>query len=690
MINKKRKLKINSTVIWLFSLVLLTNAIFVFAIFFIFLPRIAENLRDSKREMIKELTSTTLNILKTSYNLEQNGTLTREEAQSKAKMYVKDLHYGFEDEGYFWILDTSHIGVIHSREPHFNGANMKDYKDAKGRYVFQEMVSLALEKKKGYLRYYWPLRSKSDVSASKQSYIKLFKPWSWIIGTGIYDVDVENQVAAIIKNQIWITLLITCCTFLLSSLVLFHGVSAETRSQAATADLFEYQNHLEELVQQRTVELDSSNKKLHVEIEIQKQLESDVRQILNAPGDGICVLDKERKLIYVNEVFCALLNCVESDLMNKSYCDIPWENCFMDSPKNASLSDDHDLLKIIGGKEKIDRELKKKGDENKYFRQLIVPYKDTSGAIIGAVECFRDITEHKNALEIEQQKALQEARLDMLNNILHDIGNAITSIGTSIAKPLADNQWLECKSIAQFEHFLEKKKSEFSEVFGADKSRHLFAYLRTLGEALKKKSGNYHMLFKKLSMSVSHVNSILDLQRVYARNIAQSENRNLKISDLLHDAIFIFGHNFEKREIKVAMDIKIDLPLVSGDSTRLIQIFINIMKNTCEAFDEMEGAIEKTCLIKAHASVDREKVIIEILDNDIGFEPEKAASFFKRGASSKNRDSGLGLYQVANIIESHNGKIRMESPGPGKGAKTIIELPACSSSKKTSEDVLRS
>ncbi len=111
---------------------------------------------------------------------------------------IKSMRYG--KNGYFWINDMTPKMIMHPILPELNGENLANYTDSNGVFVFNEMIKICKNSKDGgFLKYLW-LKPQTKVLQEKISYIKGFKPWNWIIGTGAYVDDIENQIS-LMKKQ---------------------------------------------------------------------------------------------------------------------------------------------------------------------------------------------------------------------------------------------------------------------------------------------------------------------------------------------------------------------------------------------------------------------------------------------------------------------------------------------------------
>jgi len=100
----------------------------------------------------------------------------------------------FGKSGYFWIQDTNLKMLMHPIKPSLNGKDLSAIKDTSGKLLFNEMDEVAKKDGEGMISYMWPKPGEADPQ-EKFSYINLFEPWGWVIGTGAYVDDVEKTVA---------------------------------------------------------------------------------------------------------------------------------------------------------------------------------------------------------------------------------------------------------------------------------------------------------------------------------------------------------------------------------------------------------------------------------------------------------------------------------------------------------------
>jgi len=118
------------------------------------------------------------------------GRMSEANAKAAALTILASSRYGNDD--YFWVHDVSNHMVMHPVSPELNGRDLDNIHDNNGIPVFVGLTTAARSSPEGGFYFYdWP-KPHSQPSVSKVSYVKLFEPWGWVIGTGIYLDDVQS------------------------------------------------------------------------------------------------------------------------------------------------------------------------------------------------------------------------------------------------------------------------------------------------------------------------------------------------------------------------------------------------------------------------------------------------------------------------------------------------------------------
>ena len=125
-------------------------------------------------------------------------------------------------------------------------------------------------------------------------------------------------------------------------------------------------------------------------------------------------------------------------------------------------------------------------------------------------------------------------------------------------------------------------------------------------------------------------------------------------------------------DVRITSQLEDNIPSAMIDPEQLKRVFVNVIDNSIEAFDE--EAFEKTISISSRFDRAREMIIVELSDNGNGIDAADFPRLFQPYFSTKGRGTGLGLAIVNRIIADHHGKIK--AANSSRGAKFTIELPA--------------
>jgi PAS domain S-box-containing protein len=227
-------------------------ALFLGAFWGFVLPSVEQTLLERKREMIRELTNSAWSILASYQRDEQNGVLTREQAQELAVARVEALRYGPEGKDYFWIQDLQPRMIMHPYRADLNGQDLLSFTDPRGVHIFVEFASLVKREGEGYIDYVWQWKDDPQRLEPKESFVKGFAPWGWIIGTGIYIDDVNREIARIEQSLTNTSLTISGAIVLLLLFVLQQSLRIEKERQEVVDNLRESTERYHTLVEATT------------------------------------------------------------------------------------------------------------------------------------------------------------------------------------------------------------------------------------------------------------------------------------------------------------------------------------------------------------------------------------------------------------------------------------------------------
>ena len=174
-------------------------------------------------KMLDEKTAATKNIVDVGYGIlaqfddrVKKGEMTLEEGQKRAAAEIQNLRYAGDE--YFWINDLYPKMIMHPFKPEMNGQDLTENKDPKGKRIFVEFASVGKSKGEGLVAYMWPKPGEKD-PVDKISYVKLYQPWGWIIGSGIYIDDVQKDFLNLFYTIVGIVLVIIAAVLVFSILM---------------------------------------------------------------------------------------------------------------------------------------------------------------------------------------------------------------------------------------------------------------------------------------------------------------------------------------------------------------------------------------------------------------------------------------------------------------------------------------
>ncbi|WP_273527386.1 methyl-accepting chemotaxis protein [Pseudomonas sp.] len=184
--NLLRKFPISKR-LWLIPVVAI---LMLFILGMLMIQQVRSDLYKGKQEMTRHVVETAAGIFDHYRQLETSGTMSTAEAQQAAIKQIRALRYDGQD--YFWINDLGPVMIMHPMQPKLEGQNLSQVKDPTGKALFNEMVAVARRDGAGAVDYMWAKPGEAD-PVPKISYVQLFQPWGWIIGSGIYVDDVEAE-----------------------------------------------------------------------------------------------------------------------------------------------------------------------------------------------------------------------------------------------------------------------------------------------------------------------------------------------------------------------------------------------------------------------------------------------------------------------------------------------------------------
>ena len=404
-----------------------------------------------------------------------------------------------------------------------------------------------------------------------------------------------------------------------------------TEHKRVEAELARYRAHLEELVGQRTAELESANARLKTEIAERRRAEDQLRlqfSVLQSADNGLAITGRDGVIQWVNAAFTRLTGYTAAEAVG--------QNPRVLKSGHQSPEFFKDLWQtILSGRVWHGELVNKRKDGSLYPEEMtITPVADADGKITHFVAVKQDITARKQAEAAMQKTAADLARsnldLEQFAYVAsHDLQEPLRAVGGYV-KLLQH----------RFPEKLDAKAHEYvaGAADGAERMQRLIA-------------------------------DLLAFSRVGTRGGAFAP---ADLNALLRDALNNLQISVKESGAKITSD---PLPSLPVDATQIRQLFQNLIGNA------IKFRSERAPEIHIGARREKERWLFWVRDNGIGIEPQYAGrifQIFQRLHSRKHYPgTGIGLAICKKIVERHGGEIRVESE-PGRGSTFYFSIPEIS------------
>lgn len=374
---------------------------------------------------------------------------------------------------------------------------------------------------------------------------------------------------------------------------------------------------------------DTDRKKLETEIRANEAFLNSV--VENVPN-MIFVKDANTlRFVRFNRAGEELLGIPRAQLLGKNDHDLfPRSEADFFTAKDRLVLQQKSLLDIP--EEPLDT--KAKGTRILHTKKI--PILDERGEPRFLLGISEDITEQRKAGEdlkraFAQLKELEASRLQLVNNIAHDLNTPLTPIKIQL---------------------------------------HLLS--RTDGDP----GGSRAHSLQILRRNVEHLQRlILDLKE-YARLEAgqlRLTKESVPLDALVKTAVESFRTVAEQKGLRLASG-EPPKALVHADGARLTQVLYNLLNNAVK-FTPAEGTVQ------VESGLEGAEVWVRVTDSGRGLNPDEIDRLFQPFTQvhdpkeTPERGTGLGLYIAKGIVEGHEGRISCESPGRGRGSTFTFTLP---------------
>ena len=172
-----------------------------------------DTMLEDRKAKLQSIVESAFATTKHYHELAQAGEISDDEAQRRAVEAIEFMRYG--QSGYLWINDYEPRMIMHPHVKKLEGESLVDYKDPNGKHLFVEFVKTVEAAGAGFVDYVWQKGDDKNYLAPKLSYVKGYKPWNWIIGTGVYIEDIDAAFYShLLKTGIALAVVIVLLTML--------------------------------------------------------------------------------------------------------------------------------------------------------------------------------------------------------------------------------------------------------------------------------------------------------------------------------------------------------------------------------------------------------------------------------------------------------------------------------------------
>ncbi|MDP4084946.1 MAG: PAS domain S-box protein [Bacillota bacterium] len=362
------------------------------------------------------------------------------------------------------------------------------------------------------------------------------------------------------------------------------------------------------------IRTDVSNRKRaeeHLKETLQENL--DIKFALDQ-SSIVAFTDEKGVITSVNDKFCEISKYSREEIIGKTHSVL---NSGFHSKKFFQ-----DLWKTIGEGKVWKGEIRNKAKDGTFYwvDTTIVPFLNKEGKPYQYLAIRNDITERKRTEEVLHRQDKLAAVGQLAAGVAHEIRNPLTSM---------------------------KGYTEFLQLDEKDPERLEFLNI--------------------ILDEIERVNTIVEDFMVLAKPKAvELEEKN--VIPVIQNVISLLEFEAKKKNVYLHFDYNKEIIQIECDEGRLKQVFLNFIKNGIEAMPSGGDLYVRTF-------IHENNVQISIQDTGVGIPKEKLKKLGEPFYTTKKNGNGLGLMVSFKIIESHNGKVFVESE-PNKGTTFNILLPS--------------
>ncbi|MBV8910228.1 MAG: PAS domain S-box protein [Gammaproteobacteria bacterium] len=305
-------------------------------------------------------------------------------------------------------------------------------------------------------------------------------------------------------------------------------------------------------------------------------------------------------------------------------------------------------------------------------RRLVGP----AGQVLGAVAVVQDITERRLAEQelegVHKQLLIASRRAGMAEvatNVLHNVGNVLNSVNVSASLVAEHIKKSKSAGLTRVSALLTEHAADLAGFLAGTQGRNMPAYLGQLGSELATERDATLAELTTLRSNVEHIKEIVAMQQNYAHRGGVTDT--LDVRTLVEDGLRMNEGAFSRHGVRLVRDFQ-EVPPITVDKHKVLQILVNVIRNAKYACDEQPGG-EKRVTVRVRETGGQ--VTISVVDTGIGIPRENLQRIFNHGFTTRKDGHGFGLHSSALAARELGGVLQVESGGTGHGATFTLTLP---------------
>lgn len=300
-------------------------------------------------------------------------------------------------------------------------------------------------------------------------------------------------------------------------------------------------------------------------------------------------------------------------------------------------------------------------------QKLAITIASVTFVILGIAVIVSSYKEAQNQLMLA--KARQAGMSEVASSVLHNVGNILNSLNITTLVIVENLTQSKLSNLEDLNALLQKNKHDLvSFLSQKEVSKDILEYINRLNDYWKNEQALLLSETQILLKNIEHIKNAVAMQQ----NLSKTRFEQItSINSVLDESLFICGLSNGNKKITIEKKYGSIKP-ITVDKVKLIQIFINLLRNAKEAVMHTTNS-DKHIIVKTY--IQNNKVFIQVEDNGIGIASSKLTKIFAYGYTTKESGHGFGLHSSAIAAKEMGGSLKVESGGEGKGATFTLELP---------------